>query len=93
MRAEQILPDGTDHVDLGNGVRARKGSVTAFLANASLFEQPCLDDDARAALLDDLRAGLPALSAMRLFDVFEIRNPALRVAVNALLDEQRSGLE
>lgn len=80
MRAEEVLPGGTDTVDI-NGVTVRKGSVGAFLANAAALGDPATTFDARSAVLRDIEDSLPALRALGLFDVFEIRDPLLRAFV------------
>ncbi|MES2529627.1 MAG: hypothetical protein V4636_01220 [Pseudomonadota bacterium] len=82
MRAQDILPDHLDEVR-HNGTTIRKGSVGAFLANAVALEAPGTHDDDRAALLRDIEELLPALRALGLFDVFDIRNPQLRAFVDA----------
>lgn len=82
MRAQDVLPDDVNEVDLG-GVRVRKGSVGAFLVNAARFQDPAITGEARAAVLRDIEEGLPALRALGLFDALEIRNPQLRAFVEA----------
>ncbi|TRX76568.1 hypothetical protein [Pseudomonas mangiferae] len=82
MRAHDILPDHLDHIRI-NGTVVRKGSVGAFLANAAAFSDPTLTDAARQAVLDDIEAALPALRALGLFEVLEIRDPQLRAFVEA----------
>ncbi|RSF02080.1 hypothetical protein [Achromobacter aegrifaciens] len=77
MKASDILPDGRDLGEF-NGVAVRKGTVGAFLANARV----CLDPQAPARAVADARRdiqdALPALNALGLFDVLQVRDPALR---------------
>lgn len=82
MRAHDILPDHLDEIRI-NGTVVRKGSVGAFLTNAAAFSDPTLTDAARQAVLDDIEAALPALRALGLFEVLEIRDPQLRAFVEA----------
>ena len=77
MQAQDVLPDGQDFV-VRNGLTLRKGSVGAFLVNAQLLQDPNATLEARQAAERDLIALLPALEALGLFDVFELRSPALR---------------
>ncbi|MDQ0013257.1 hypothetical protein J2W23_001636 [Variovorax boronicumulans] len=77
MQAQDVLPDGQDFV-IRNGLQLRKGSVGAFLVNAQLLQDPNASADAKQAAERDLIALLPALEALGLFDVFELRSPALR---------------
>lgn len=80
MRAEQFLPDDVDHVEL-HGATIRKGTVAAFLANARIWSDRTASEGARADAATDLREALPALRALGLLDVLEIRDPALRAWV------------
>ncbi|WP_322014202.1 hypothetical protein [Paraburkholderia sp. J12] len=82
MRAEQILPDHLNQVER-NGTTIRKGTVAAFLANARVLVDRTEGEHARDEAEADLIAILPALRATGLFDVLEIRDPALRAWVEA----------
>jgi hypothetical protein len=80
MRAEQFLPDEVDQIDI-RGTTIRKGTVAAFLCNARVWCDARASDEARAEAEADMRDALPVLRALELFDVFEIRDPALRAWV------------
>ena len=82
MRADQLLPD---HLNAGdfNGVTVRKGTVGALLINARVWTDRSSDDAARANAASDIVDALPGLRALGLFDVLDVRDPALR----ALIDE------
>jgi len=82
MRPQDVLPDHVNEA-VFNGVNVRKGSVGAFLANAKSLREPGIADAAREGALRDIEALLPALRALGLFEVFEIRDPALRAFVEA----------
>jgi len=82
MHAQDILPDNVNEVQI-NGTTIRKGSVGAFLANVAAFGDPALTGPDRDAVLSDIAAALPALRALGLFDVLEIRSPELRAFVEA----------
>lgn len=77
MKACDILPDGVERGDF-KGVEVRKGTVGAFLANARV----CLDLQAPAQAVavarQDIQEALPALNALGLFEVLQVRDPALR---------------
>lgn len=77
MKAQDIIPDGQDFTVI-DGHTVRKGSVGAFLANARVLEDPNATADERRIARDDLAALTPTLDALGLFDVFELRSPALR---------------
>jgi hypothetical protein len=77
MRAEQFLPDDVDQIDL-RGTTIRKGTVAAFLVNARVWGDASASEKARAEAETDMLEALPALHALGLFDVFDIRDPALR---------------
>jgi hypothetical protein len=82
MRAEQLLPDGQDRAEI-NGVGVRKGTVGAFLFNARVLGTPDAPPEARAEARADILAALPALRALGLFEVLEVRDPALRAWIGA----------
>lgn len=77
MRAEDVLPDQVNQADVG-GVTVRKGTVAAFLHNARCWSDPLGTPELRAAAQRDIEDALPALRALGLFDVLDIRDPALR---------------
>ena len=83
MRADQVLPDDVNHGQF-NGLVIRKGTVAAFLANARTWtraDAPAHErEQARAQIAEDL----PALRALGLFDVLEIRDEGLRRLVDGL---------
>lgn len=87
MRAEDLLSDNQNQVER-DGVVIRKGSVGAFLANANVWCDPKLDAAQRAAVEGDILALLPALRALGLFEVFAIRDTALRQLIETYLVEQ-----
>jgi hypothetical protein len=82
MRADQLLPDHQDHVER-NGTTVRKGTVGAFLANARVLNDRSASPAAREQAEADLADIVPALRAIGLFDVLEIRDAALRAWVDA----------
>lgn len=82
MRPQDVLPDSLDTATF-NGVSVRKGSVAAFLANAALLRGPSLTQTERDAALADIQTLLPALRALGLFEVLEIRDASLRAFVEA----------
>lgn len=76
MRAEDILPDHQNHAEF-KGVRIRKGTVAAFLADARVWCDPAAEPGQRRQAEHDMRDSLPALRALGLFEVLEIRDAAL----------------
>ena len=82
MRAQDLLRDDIDQAKFG-GVSVRKGSVGAFLANARTLTDPTATIEARAAAERDIIELLPALRALGLFEVLEIRDKDLRAFVDA----------
>ncbi len=77
MRADQILPDDADHARFA-GLTIRKGTVAAFLANARTWTRTDAGADERAQAWARIVEDLPALRALGLFDVLEIRDERLR---------------
>lgn len=82
MRATELLPDNLDQGDF-KGVAVRKGTVGAFIVNARTLAAPSITAQARAEAERDIIEALPALRALGLFDVLEVRNEALRAFVDA----------
>lgn len=80
MRAQDVLPDDVNEVEVG-GITVRKGSVGAFLANARVLQDLTASAQARAAAAGHIEALAPALRALGLFDVLEVRDPQLRALV------------
>jgi len=82
MRAHDVLPDHRNEVRIG-AVVARKGSVAAFLANARVLADPAAPAPARAQAERDTRELLPALRALGLFELLDVRDPQLRAWLDA----------
>ena len=83
MRADQILPDDVNHGQF-DGLTIRKGTVAAFLANARTWTRADADADERARAQSQIAEDLPALRALGLFEVLEIRDERLRALVEGL---------
>lgn len=76
-RPEDVLPDGVERADVA-GLTVRKGTVAAFLQNVRSWSDPATAGVDRDALARELVATVPALEALGVFDVFAVRDPALR---------------
>ena len=83
MRADQILPDHVNHGQF-SGVTIRKGTVAAFLANARAWADARAGVDERAQAQAQIVEDLPALRALGLFEVLDIRDERLRAFVEGL---------
>lgn len=83
MKAQDVLPDGLNQ-GIFNGMAVRKGTVGAFLMNARVCSDPSAPAEALAAARRDIRDAIPALRALGLFEVLEVRDPALRAWIEAL---------
>lgn len=77
MRAADILPDDVDTGEFAGKV-IRKGTVAAFLANAATFSDPGASAAAKAIAEFHILEAVPALQALGLFAVMEVRDPNLR---------------
>jgi len=80
MRAEDVLADQQNQAQF-NGVTVRKGTVGAFLANARLWLDDTSSSDDKAIAERDIVDALPALHALGLFDIVQVRDAALRELV------------
>ncbi len=81
MRADQILPDDVNHGQF-DGLTIRKGTVAAFLANARTWTRADPGADERAQAQAQIAEDVPALRALGLFEVLEIRDERLRALVD-----------
>jgi hypothetical protein len=82
MRAANILPDHLNEAAL-NGITIRKGTVGAFLAKPCVWLDPLTPANERTAAEHDIVDALPALRALGLFDLLEIRGVGLRAVVDS----------
>ena len=82
MRAEDVLPDQQNQSQF-NGITVRKGTVGAFLANARLWLDDTGSSAERNSAERDILDALPALHALGLFDILQVRDLALRELVSA----------
>jgi hypothetical protein len=82
MRAEDILSDQQNQREF-QGVTVRKGTVGAFLVNAQVLRDTAATAEARLQAEQDIVADLPALRALGLFEVLEVRDAGLRRLVEA----------
>ena len=80
MRAEDVLADQQNQAQF-KGVTVRKGTVGAFLANARLWLDDASSSDDKAIAERDIVDALPALHALGLFDIVQVRDAALRELV------------
>ena len=81
MRADDVLADQQNQGQF-NGVTVRKGTVGAFLANARLWLDETTSDAERGIAERDILDALPALHALGLFDILQVRDLALRELVS-----------
>jgi len=82
MQASDVLPDHQNQGDF-NGVTIRKGTIAAFLANATVWSDPATAQAQRAIAEAHIEEALPALRAVGLFDVLQVRDAALRAWIDA----------
>lgn len=82
MRAEQMLPDHADRIET-DGTTIRKGDRRRVLVNARVLTDPNAAPADRARAEADTIDALPALRALGLFDVLDVRDPALRAWLDA----------
>ncbi|MBB5369391.1 MULTISPECIES: hypothetical protein [unclassified Janthinobacterium] len=81
MRAEDLLPDEQNQGQF-NGLTVRKGTVGAFLLNARSWLDPASSADQRKDAERDIVEALPALHALGLFDLLQVRDAKLRELVS-----------
>lgn len=77
MRAEDLLPDDLNQGQF-NGTTVRKGTVGAFLLNARVLADAGASDEQRRQAEQDIIEALPALKALGLFEILQVRDEQLR---------------
>jgi hypothetical protein len=82
IRPQDVLPDEVDNTLMDN-VQVRKGTVAAFVANAKLLETLPPDAPDRPAVEAQLRALVPGVRAVGVFDVLAPRSPAIAALIDA----------
>ncbi len=81
-RPQDVLPDEVDRTEI-DGIVMRKGTVAAFVRNALRWTDPDTGDAERAALTDAIVEAVPALRALGVLAVFDIRDARLRALIAA----------
>jgi hypothetical protein len=82
MKAEDLLTDSVNQGDFG-GISVRKGTVGAFLINARMWCDHGASVQSRAEAERDIVDAIPALRALGIFEVMDIRDAALRELIEA----------
>ena len=72
-----VLPEGVDALVIGD-VPVRKGTVAAFVANAERLAELTPGTDAHLEVAAQMRALVPAMRAVGLFEVFEPKSDEIR---------------
>lgn len=90
MKAQDVLPDDVNQGEF-QGVMVRKGTVGAFLANARVWCDAAATPERREAAGRDIAEALPALRALGLFEVLQLRDPALRAWIEAQEAQEATG--
>jgi hypothetical protein len=67
-----------------NDVFARKGCLAAFLSAARRFDAASSGSAEAARAADDIRAVLPSIAALNVFEVFALKSARVRALVQAL---------
>lgn len=76
MQAKDVLPDTLNQIAL-DGVTVRKGTVAAFMGNIRILQHSTSRTE-RDRAASDMVIQLPAIVALGLLDIFEIRDQNIR---------------
>jgi hypothetical protein len=76
LTPEDLLADGAEGTEIG-GIYVRKGTVASFIQNVKALQNLAAGSADFDAVVDQLRAVQPALEALEIFDVFEVRDPRI----------------
>lgn len=76
--SKTLFPDGPDEFDI-NGVRVRKGSIGACIANVKRLNQPDITPEERSTLIKHIEASARQLEqAFEFTKVFSWRDPEVQ---------------
>jgi len=75
LRAEELMPDDKDYLEK-NGVRIRKGTMAACLANMEVLESSHATHDQKRQAKQVLKELAPTLRALGFFEHFCCKSPA-----------------
>jgi hypothetical protein len=81
VRPEDAIPDNASTYVASGGVEVRKGTVAAFIENARNLSTMTPGTPDYENVATQLRTLAPSLAAAGLFEVFELRSPAVREIV------------
>lgn len=81
MRAEELLPDEQNQGQF-QGVTVRKGTVGAFLINARTWLDTGNSSAQRTEAERDIIEALPALHALGLFELLQVRDAKLQELIS-----------
>ena len=71
-----VLPDGVDAAEF-QGTQVRKGSIKAVIDNIKALESVSPGTSEYEAIVAQIQELKPALIAVGVFDVFDVKDPAI----------------
>lgn len=81
IKPEDILNDAENFIDL-NGLKARKGSIAAFLKNIDIFEDNTSTDDQKSEALSMIKELAPVVVALGLHQHATFKNKVVEAILN-----------
>lgn len=82
MKAQDLLPDNVNKGHF-NSVEVRKRTVGAFLINAKVWLDSTSSTIQRHEAEQDIIEAIPALRALGLFDILDVRELALQALIQS----------
>ncbi len=86
ITAEDLYPDHIDHHEF-NGVVARKGTVSAVMANIEIFESENASPDEKTAALEQIKLYAPVLIATGLHRQVTWKNPWIQKIIDEVANK------
>lgn len=86
VKPADVLPDGVDTTEM-NGVRVRKGTIAAVLANAEIFESDDTTDEDKLKAISMIEELAPAVVAIGLCKHVEWKNKKIQYIFDMLTQE------
>lgn len=82
MKPEDMLGDNEDFFALKNGVKIRKGTMGALIANIEIIDDEAIDSIAYQEAVKDFKAALMPVCELGLLKHFEVKSPRVRAIIN-----------
>ncbi|WP_158999373.1 hypothetical protein [Pigmentibacter ruber] len=82
---EDILPNDINELEI-DGIKARKGTVAAVLANAKILSSTASSESAKVGAKETIKKLAPMLIALELHEHLTWKNPEIQQIIDEMLE-------